>query len=37
MFWTFLLLLLMAAFVLWNSWKALRNLGETSDDDTWGD
>lgn len=36
-FLTFLVLLLLAVFVLWNIWGALRGLGETDDDDTWGD
>ena len=37
MFWPFLLFLLLAAFVLWNIWMALRDLGETGEDDGWGD
>ena len=36
-FWHFFIFLLLAVFVLWNVWMVLREIGETSDDDKWGD
>lgn len=36
-FLSFIVFLLLAMFVLWSIWDAMRDIGETSDDDTWGD
>ncbi len=36
-FLSFIVFLLLAVFVLWSIWGALRGLGETDEDDTWGD
>ena len=32
-FWQFLVFFLLAAFVLWNIWHAIRSLGDIGDDD----
>ena len=34
---SFVIFLALAAFVLWNIWIVMRSIGETGQDDSWGD